>query len=337
MRMRKAKSLRYASSTESITFSFVFTEPLSFKASQSSSTLFPQPITENKSLESRVQNGLASSTSQREQLQITTMPPTGFELRTKVIVRSSESGDATMSTQDTLAIGHIHSNDHKKHDRSLPHRKKHCRNLSTSSSSSSSIPLLASSSTVAMMDSRSYSIASSLSSEDSLLFCRRFSPSNESGNEGSDEQPPKFLSSKASSTATKTLSKKAKPKRTAISISVASTSPSSAAASFNFINATEELSVRERQKSQNYRSHQFENLLTNSKEESMKNGVCQFCKSNKTGQWRRGPGGMRTLCNACGINWCRKVRAYARSTGVSLDAAESAVGANETWFRRVVS
>ncbi|KAJ3074825.1 hypothetical protein HDU98_010094 [Podochytrium sp. JEL0797] len=65
-------------------------------------------------------------------------------------------------------------------------------------------------------------------------------------------------------------------------------------------------------------------------------GVCHFCKSNKTGQWRRGPGGMRTLCNACGINWCRKVRAYARKEGVSIDEAEGVVGADETWFRRVV-
>ncbi|KAI9335537.1 hypothetical protein BDR26DRAFT_865927 [Obelidium mucronatum] len=65
-----------------------------------------------------------------------------------------------------------------------------------------------------------------------------------------------------------------------------------------------------------------------------KPGVCHFCKSNKTGQWRRGPGGMRTLCNACGINWCRKVRAYARNKNMSVEAAERAVGADEAWFRR---
>ncbi|KAI8844699.1 hypothetical protein BJ741DRAFT_217016 [Chytriomyces cf. hyalinus JEL632] len=68
-----------------------------------------------------------------------------------------------------------------------------------------------------------------------------------------------------------------------------------------------------------------------------KPGVCHFCKSCKTGQWRRGPGGMRTLCNACGINWCRKVRAYARVNGVSVGEAEATVGSDGAWFRRVVA
>ncbi|KAJ3084723.1 hypothetical protein HDU99_006157 [Rhizoclosmatium hyalinum] len=67
-----------------------------------------------------------------------------------------------------------------------------------------------------------------------------------------------------------------------------------------------------------------------------KPGICHFCKSSKTGQWRRGPGGMRTLCNACGINWCRKVRAYAKSKSISVEAAEAVVGVDESWFRRVI-
>ncbi|KAI8828977.1 hypothetical protein BJ741DRAFT_582472 [Chytriomyces cf. hyalinus JEL632] len=68
-----------------------------------------------------------------------------------------------------------------------------------------------------------------------------------------------------------------------------------------------------------------------------KPGVCHFCQSCKTGQWRRGPGGMRTLCNACGINWCRKVRAFARVNGVSISEAEETVGADGAWFRRIVT
>ncbi|KAJ3263846.1 hypothetical protein HDU77_009870 [Chytriomyces hyalinus] len=68
-----------------------------------------------------------------------------------------------------------------------------------------------------------------------------------------------------------------------------------------------------------------------------KPGVCHFCQSCKTGQWRRGPGGMRTLCNACGINWCRKVRAFARMNGVSISEAEETVGADGAWFRRIVT
>ena len=33
-----------------------------------------------------------------------------------------------------------------------------------------------------------------------------------------------------------------------------------------------------------------------------KNG-CKNCGTNKTPQWRCGPGGLRTLCNACGVRW----------------------------------
>ncbi|KAI8835087.1 hypothetical protein BC829DRAFT_406738 [Chytridium lagenaria] len=46
-------------------------------------------------------------------------------------------------------------------------------------------------------------------------------------------------------------------------------------------------------------------------------GVCQFCSVRKTGQWRRGPAGQRTLCNACGINWSKKVKAEALRRGCS--------------------
>jgi hypothetical protein len=30
---------------------------------------------------------------------------------------------------------------------------------------------------------------------------------------------------------------------------------------------------------------------------------CQYCGATETPQWRRGPGGKRTLCNACGVKW----------------------------------
>ncbi|KAI9356567.1 hypothetical protein DFJ73DRAFT_758608 [Zopfochytrium polystomum] len=54
-------------------------------------------------------------------------------------------------------------------------------------------------------------------------------------------------------------------------------------------------------------------------------GVCHFCQARKTGQWRRGPAGQRTLCNACGINWTKKIRAEARRGGCSLGEAEKRV------------
>ncbi|KAI8607786.1 hypothetical protein BC830DRAFT_1072653, partial [Chytriomyces sp. MP71] len=64
---------------------------------------------------------------------------------------------------------------------------------------------------------------------------------------------------------------------------------------------------------------------------------CDFCHTTRTGQWRRGPRGLRTLCNACGINWCRKARAYAKAEACSIEAAELAVGADQSLFRRVVA
>jgi hypothetical protein len=30
---------------------------------------------------------------------------------------------------------------------------------------------------------------------------------------------------------------------------------------------------------------------------------CEVCGATETPQWRRGPGGKRTLCNACGVKW----------------------------------
>ncbi|KAJ1558544.1 hypothetical protein HK405_013441 [Cladochytrium tenue] len=54
-------------------------------------------------------------------------------------------------------------------------------------------------------------------------------------------------------------------------------------------------------------------------------GVCHFCQSRRTGQWRRGPAGQRTLCNACGINWTKKIRAEARRAACSLADAETRV------------
>ncbi|KAJ3118592.1 hypothetical protein HDU96_000053 [Phlyctochytrium bullatum] len=65
-------------------------------------------------------------------------------------------------------------------------------------------------------------------------------------------------------------------------------------------------------------------------------GACQFCGARKTGQWRRGPAGQRTLCNACGINWSKKVKAEALRRGCSVAEAEAIVGADEKRFRKGV-
>ena len=34
--------------------------------------------------------------------------------------------------------------------------------------------------------------------------------------------------------------------------------------------------------------------------------VCSICNTTNTSQWRRGPTGPKTLCNACGIHYARK-------------------------------
>ncbi|PWN52900.1 GATA-domain-containing protein, partial [Violaceomyces palustris] len=37
-------------------------------------------------------------------------------------------------------------------------------------------------------------------------------------------------------------------------------------------------------------------------------GSCQACGTNETPEWRRGPDGARTLCNACGLHFAKLVR-----------------------------
>ncbi|KAI9277639.1 hypothetical protein BY458DRAFT_97476 [Sporodiniella umbellata] len=37
-------------------------------------------------------------------------------------------------------------------------------------------------------------------------------------------------------------------------------------------------------------------------------GQCQFCKALETPEWRRGPNGARTLCNACGLNYAKLMK-----------------------------
>jgi hypothetical protein len=35
---------------------------------------------------------------------------------------------------------------------------------------------------------------------------------------------------------------------------------------------------------------------------------CSWCQTNQTGQWRRGPGGSQTLCNACGLEYSKQLK-----------------------------
>ncbi|KAJ3089514.1 hypothetical protein HK102_006214 [Quaeritorhiza haematococci] len=51
-------------------------------------------------------------------------------------------------------------------------------------------------------------------------------------------------------------------------------------------------------------------------------GVCQICSTRKTGQWRRGPAGPRTLCNGCGLAWAKRIKLDASRRGISVAEAE---------------
>ncbi|EST08114.1 Zinc finger, GATA-type [Kalmanozyma brasiliensis GHG001] len=44
-------------------------------------------------------------------------------------------------------------------------------------------------------------------------------------------------------------------------------------------------------------------------------GSCQACGSSETPEWRRGPDGARTLCNACGLHYAKLVRKRVQQDG----------------------
>lgn len=44
--------------------------------------------------------------------------------------------------------------------------------------------------------------------------------------------------------------------------------------------------------------------------------VCRKCGTYTTPEWRRGPDGNRTLCNACGLNYSRLKQSAAKSGGI---------------------
>lgn len=57
-------------------------------------------------------------------------------------------------------------------------------------------------------------------------------------------------------------------------------------------------------------------------------GECIWCHTKKTAQWRKGPGGPRTLCNACGLEWAKLIRIEARQLDSSNAVAEENLIAN---------
>jgi len=46
---------------------------------------------------------------------------------------------------------------------------------------------------------------------------------------------------------------------------------------------------------------------------------CHNCKTCETPEWRRGPDGPRTLCNACGLKWAKKRRTEEKKSNREFD------------------
>ena len=53
--------------------------------------------------------------------------------------------------------------------------------------------------------------------------------------------------------------------------------------------------------------------------------TCSNCATHQTPQWRCGPGGPRTLCNACGVRYKKGLP----MTGIAAAAAAAAAAAEQ--------
>eukprot|EP00727_Mastigamoeba_balamuthi_P002577 m51a1_g12316 putative gata-binding transcription factor (163) ;mRNA; r:411672-412387 len=47
---------------------------------------------------------------------------------------------------------------------------------------------------------------------------------------------------------------------------------------------------------------------------------CHMCGRRDTPEWRKGPAGPATLCNACGLQWCKKQKEAAEAAASQGDA-----------------
>jgi len=51
---------------------------------------------------------------------------------------------------------------------------------------------------------------------------------------------------------------------------------------------------------------------------------CHFCGRKETPEWRKGPSGPATLCNACGLQWAKKIRAQRSSSSTKTKTSSAA-------------
>jgi hypothetical protein len=68
------------------------------------------------------------------------------------------------------------------------------------------------------------------------------------------------------------------------------------------------------------------NLLTQLKDSALR---CHSCSRSETPEWRRGPDGSRTLCNACGLHYAkmsRRTGKFVASDDIGIRAKHSRIG-----------
>lgn len=71
--------------------------------------------------------------------------------------------------------------------------------------------------------------------------------------------------------------------------------------------------LRQMEKSNRLLSDELASLLSNKKKRKRRKGAgnqqrdCANCHTRVTPEWRRGPSGMRDLCNSCGLRWAKQV------------------------------
>ncbi|KAF8508102.1 GATA zinc finger-domain-containing protein, partial [Hysterangium stoloniferum] len=54
-------------------------------------------------------------------------------------------------------------------------------------------------------------------------------------------------------------------------------------------------------------------------------GKCHSCNIRETPEWRRGPDGARTLCNACGLHYAKLMRKREKTLGPDGNAEAPAI------------
>jgi len=57
---------------------------------------------------------------------------------------------------------------------------------------------------------------------------------------------------------------------------------------------------------------------------------CHFCGRKETPEWRKGPSGPATLCNACGLQWAKKIRAQRSSSSSSSSSSSPTITPSTT-------